>query len=330
MVPVAIAAAGPLQGKLMSEEQEEGAGGYAVANLLYLNSASPLDANGLTFNLATAVQLPGVGPSTLWSTLNVHSAFGVVVEGASSKVDGAGIAFSSSVSGFTNLTIGASNVNALAVNYAACQAPITFTNGLRQPTQPSSFNGAVRFAFSYFLSDGATYSVTVNLSISAVSAFATTHDLLGNPYQVVTGITGTRTYSYLPTGAQVVSQVTWVSSASAHFYPYALLSSAPGVYTMANAAYLDAEGLTFSITPQAPSNGAAPGVGSQCSSVTVHVVTTNQTVTQLNEGAYTSAPLLAVQQQLYLFGKGATNNCHLIGQWRGGGVDVRTLVKSSS
>ena len=118
------------------------------------------------------------------------------------RVDRLGTAFVSSVPGFTNVPIGASNLNSLAANYDQCQAPITFTNGLRPPTQPSASNGALRIQYSYSISDGVNYTVQGNLTISTASAFATLKDQLGNPYQQVVNVTGIRTYTYLATGQQ--------------------------------------------------------------------------------------------------------------------------------
>jgi hypothetical protein len=167
------------------------AGTVNSSNLLYLASSVPVDGQGLTWSLASPVQLPGNGPASLFSQLNVFNSSGVFIEGYSSRVDGLGEAFLSSIPGFTNVTIGASNINSLAPVYSSCQAPISFTNGLRVPTQPSTFNGAVLFSYSYFISDGSTYSIQANLTISTSSAFATTKDQLGNPYQTVTNVVGT-------------------------------------------------------------------------------------------------------------------------------------------
>ena len=93
--------------------------------LLYLNSSLPVDAVGLTFNLSSSVQLPGADPTVLHSQLSVYASSGTAVEGGSAGFDKLGQAFLSSVSGFTNSTIAASNVNSLSANYAQCSAPIT-------------------------------------------------------------------------------------------------------------------------------------------------------------------------------------------------------------
>ena len=271
-------------------------------NLLFLGSSAPFDGNGLAWQLSTAVQLPGAGPSVLFSLLGVHNSSYGIAEGASGPIDSAGSAFLSSVPGFSNVTIPASNVNALAANYGACQAPITFTNGLRAPTQPSSFNGNLHISFSYFISDGATYAVTTNLSITTTSAFASLKDQLGNPYQSVVSVTGQRTYTYLPTGASLTSQVSSASvnpPSTPRFYPYALLSSAPGVYSENTAPFLDAAGITFTVTPPAPSNGNNVGVGPQYSSTSIALTSANTTVL-LNEAYFIHAPALSYQQQLYI------------------------------
>jgi hypothetical protein len=274
-------------------------------SLLYLNSPIPVDSSGLILLFSQPIQLPGAGPGPLYSSVTLYnSSAGAVVESNASRVDGLGSAFLSSVPGFTNVTISASNINALAAQYAACQAPITFTNGLRQPIQPTSFNGAAQFSYSYFLSDGATYTVQANLTVTTSSPFAATQDLLGNPYLTVLNVVGTRVYTFLPTGAQLSSGVDGLcavanTTASQRFYPYALLSSAPGVHTMANAPFLDALGLDFYIVPSAPYLGAPVGPGYyqlEWSCVRLYFSGTAQVLT---EAGYTIAPLFRLQQQLY-------------------------------
>ena len=274
----------------------------STTNLLYLGSPSPVDSHGLTWTLSSPVQLPGEGPSVLFSLINVYASSNGVVESNRSRQDSEGVAFLSNVPGFTNLTIGASNINSLAANYGACQAPITFTNGLRTPTQPSSFNGGVHITYSYFVSDGETYSVATNLSLTAASAFATLKDQLGNPYQIVVNVTGSRTYIHLPTGAALTSQVSYASRSpplTLRFYPYTLLSSSPGVYTPNTAPYLDGDGITFAIQPSAPINGNKPGIGPQYNATTIAFVTYMDGVI-LNEANYISAPSPSLQQQQYI------------------------------
>ena len=272
-----------------------------IPNLLYLGSGSPVDGNGLVWDTSPAVQLPGIDPTLPQSTIVVYNSGGLTLERGSTRIDNAGEAFLSTVPGFNNITIPASNLNSLAVSYSTCQAPITFTNGLRQPTQPSAANGAQRFNYSYVISDGATYAVQTNLSITTTSAFATTQDQLGNPYQLITKITGIRSYTYLPTGSQVVSSVTadLTADTSSRFYPYSLLSSLPAVYNVNSAPFLDAVGLILAISPAAPANGVAPGTGAQYNSVNVRMQSFTNSSTLLNEGVYTAPPVLALQQQYY-------------------------------
>ena len=272
-------------------------------NLVHLNSRIPFDAAGLLLTVASPIQLPGRGPSQLYSSLALTNVSGYVGESASSRLDPYGQAFASSIPGFTPLTIGAGNVNGLAVRYTACQAPLTFTNGLRAPTQPFASNGAAHFSYAYSLSDGATYHVQTSLTVSADSAFATSQDALGNPYQTVVAVTGTRTYTYLPTGAQVTSTVTGLSTATSasadqRWYPYSLLASPPGIYSMNTAPYLDYDGLEFAISPSAPANGAAPGQGTQYGAVSVYMTTTAESGL-LEEGNSLTQPSVQLQTQSY-------------------------------
>ena len=274
-----------------------------TANLLYLGAALPMDTTGLTLQYSPAVQLPGVGPNPTFTQVQLRNQQGLIVEGATTRVDAQGEAYLSNIPGFVNQTIGASNINALAANYAACTAPITFTNGLRAPTQPSASNGATRFAYNYVISDGVTYSIQGSLIIICSSAFATAKDLLGNPYQTITNVTGTRVYTYLPTGATLTSTINGLSTAvnanaDQRFYPYALLASSPGVYTMATAPFLDNDGLEFSVSPSIPQNGLAPGVGTQYAATTLFF-TTPEPIAVLTEGFFTALPDVKLQQQVY-------------------------------
>ena len=225
-------------------------------NVLYLGgTTTPFDVQGLTLNMATGVQLPGNGPLT-FPTISIRSIAGQVMEAFSSRVDVGGTAFVSNVPGFVNITIGASNLNALAPMYSTCQAPITFTNGLRPFLEPNSNNGARTFRFVYTVSDGMTYSIVGNLTFTATSGFATDQDQLGNPYQTIVGVTGTRTYTYLPTGAMVNSTVSGLSTQygtpDQRWYPYTLLGSSPGVYTPSTAPYLSAPGSGVQHQPGRP------------------------------------------------------------------------------
>ena len=234
-------------------------------NLLYVGQSIPFDSDGIELVIVdnVRIQLPGAGPLNLVQYFSLYNASGVVEEGdvggVSTRIDSLAVAFLSTLPGFRNVTIGASNLNALAPNYQTCTAPITFTNGLRPPVEPTASSSSLRFIYSYFISDGATYSVNASLLITASSAFASSFDLLGNPYQTVVGIAGTRVYTYLPTGARVVSNITGSMPASyindQLFYPYALLAASPGVYTINTAPFLDSVGLAYSYDPAGPALG---------------------------------------------------------------------------
>ena len=283
-------------------------GQSSQANLLYLNSTWPVDSTGLTWLMTSPVQLPGAGPVSLYSSLQVYNASGAVVEGGWGElVDPLGQSFLSSIPSFVNSTIAASNVNTLAAVYSQCQAPITFTNGLRQPTQPSVSNGATHISYSYFISDGTTYSVQTNLTITTTSAFANTNDAIGSPYQTIIAVTGTRLYTYLPTLTTQLSNITGLSTSatsppSQRFYPYALLSAAPGVYSVNTAPFIDGNGIGFSVFPAIPANGAPIGVNGAGYSVTKLQLTalTVGASAVLTDAPYsTNAPLISTQLQSY-------------------------------
>ena len=196
--------------------------------------------------------------------------------------------------------------NALTVNYAQCRAPITFLNGLSPPTQPTPSNGALSFTYSYSISDGVTYSVQSSLTVTTSSPFANTRDMLGNRFQTIVNITGTRTYTFLPTLANVTSAVTGlanVSRADLRFYTYAYLLASPGVYTTDNASFLDGDGFAFTVSPAVPALGLS--VGSAVYSTVNFFLLVNSTTSTavLSEGRIaTSAPISTLQRQTYLFG----------------------------
>ena len=137
------------------------------------------------------------------------------------------------------------------------------TNGLRASTQPSVSNSALRFNYSYTVSDGDTYSVTSNLTFTASSEFAIRVDALGNPYQTLNSVTGVRMVTNLTSGATVTQSVTGLAphfispnlgpQSSNVFYPFSLLSSAPGLYSMDTVPYWDREGVIFTISADIPS-----------------------------------------------------------------------------
>ena len=272
-------------------------------NYLYLGNAYPVDGFGITWTLGSPIQLPGHGPSVLFSTINVSNQSGIISESNVLRIDGLGEAYLSTVPGFLNVTIGASNINSLAPNYPACQAVISFTNGLRTPIQPSASNGAKLFGYNYTISDGVSYTVSGNLTFSATSSFANLFDQLGNGYQVITNVTGTRIYTYIPNGQQVISKVSGLSLAAyafadQRFYPYSLLGAAPGVYSINTAPFFDYNGVEFSLSPSAPVNGLPPLTGVQYNATTLFFTTPEPTAV-LTEGYYINQPLIQYQQQSY-------------------------------
>ena len=180
-----------------------------VEGLVYINCSTPVDSQGLTATLTSPIQLPGTPPTSLYSSITFFSSSTGVMKGSSSLLDSAGQSFLSDIPGFLNRYIPASNINSLAVNYSACSAPITFTNGLRAPTQPSVSNGGYHVNYSYTISDGLSYIVQAQFTLTTNSAFASQKDQLGNPYQSVINITGSRSYLYLSTGQSMQSQVSF-------------------------------------------------------------------------------------------------------------------------
>ena len=275
-------------------------------NLLYINYSLPVNEDGIAFTTSVPVQLPGTGPTQPTSVISlVSSPEGGVIEYGGGRVDPIGQAYLSTLPCFLQRTIPASNVNNIAVKYATCQAPITFSNGLRPPTQPSYYNGAQSIRYSYTISDDDSYIVQTDLVLTLSSAFATSRDQLGNPYQTVVNATGTRVYTYLNTSNTITSVVTGLSSAqsgvpSQRFYPYALLSSAPGVYTINTAPFLDGDGIAFHIDPSAPLDGNEPYVSVHYSAVRVLLATPpsggDPVVTEADA---TAPPLLSYQHQTY-------------------------------
>jgi len=277
----------------------------ALGPLLYLNSQLPFDSNGITLQLASPTQLPGGDPRNPVSLLNLYGLNSSIIELGSSLLDPLGQAFLSGIPGTINTTIGAANINTLAVNLGACKAPITFTNGLRSPTQPSVSNGGRTISWSYFISDGVSYSVLTNLTLTASSAFATTTDQLGNPYQSIIAITGTRAYTYLTTGAVLTSTVTSLANSTGdqRFYPYSLLSASPGVYSVSTTPFTDHDGLSFAVSPTVPALGLPNGAVPSYSVVTVYYggggPTLSPFLTEVNIA--TNPPLASLQIQTYSF-----------------------------
>ena len=298
-------------------------------NLLYLVGSLPFSSGGIAFALGTSqtVTLPGNAPtvqqtqlSYFQETVSLASPTAATIvrqyiaESGSTRIDPSGSAFLSSIPGFTNVTIGGANANIGAVQYGKCSAPITFSNGLRTPIIAGTFNGAQHVQFNYFISDGFTYSITCNLTLTMANAVAANIDALGNQYQQVVGVTGTRVYTYLPTNAAIVSAVSTVSNgangfADQRFYPFALLGSAAAVYTVNTAPFLDYDGIEFNISPGTPAAGEPPSTGTIYTATNVHMEGRELSPVLVDGYFYpsssftssgpTGAPLLALQQQSY-------------------------------
>ena len=227
-------------------------------NLLLLSSPLPLDSLGLLLNLSGPTPFPGGSPTHPLTTFHLYAAADRLVEGGGAGIDARSSAYVSGVPGFNNVSMPSTSINALVADPVHCLAPITFVNGRRTPVQPSVFNGATQFQYAFSLSDGVNYSVSTQLNVTCSSAFATTKDALGNAYQIVVNVTGTRVYTHLPTLATLTSTVTLTPNTPARWYPYTLLEAAPGVYNGDLVPHLDGDGWELALQPPVPADGLAP------------------------------------------------------------------------
>jgi len=128
---------------------------------------------------------------------------------------------------------------------------------------------------------------------------------LGNPYQSIIGINGTRVYTYMTTGSVLTSTVSSLASSTGdqRFYPYALLSASPGVYSLSTTPLIDHDGLSFTVSPAVPSLGLPNAAIPSYSVVTVYFgggsPTQSPFLTEVNIG--TNSPVVSLQQQTYSF-----------------------------
>ena len=112
-------------------------------------------------------------------------------------------------------------------------------------------------------------------------------------------------YTYLVDGSSLTSTITGLSTGSAaatasqRFYPYSLLSSAPGVYSAATAPFLDGAGVAFGVSPAVPALGASLSSSTLYSSTTVRLLSTQGADAVLVDGVVLSLPLESLQQQSY-------------------------------
>ena len=139
--------------------------------------------------------------------------------------------------------------------------------------------------------------MSASLLLNATSQFPTGVDQLGNQYQTIANITGTRTYSNAT--YSLTSTVTGLSNATyayddEFFFPYAFLQAAPAVYTANTAPFLDYDGLEYGISPPAPKDG---GVTPTLYSAVSPYYYTSLTEVVLREGSQQDYPLSQLQKQ---------------------------------
>ena len=275
-----------------------------------------------SLDVGTVLQLPGVGAVVLVGAVQLQSRYGVLLElgfgvgpntgiYTSVVIDPNAQAYLSSIPGFANTTIAASNVNALAVRYSECQAPITFTNGLRAPLQPSASNSALLYNYGYTITDGETYSVTTNFTLTMSSEFAVSQDSLGNPYQTVIGIVGVRNYTNVTSGVVTTQNVTGLAPDSfpttGHdgfpltpdntFYPYALVGSAPGMYSIHTAPFLDGAGIAYMTSSTSAVHDLLQPV--LIRGIPTYSVLNEQVFPNSEVFSYLPSPVLSLQQQTF-------------------------------
>jgi len=79
-----------------------------------------------------------------------------------------------------------------------------------------------------------------------------------------------------------------------------MATASPGVYSTSAAPFFDAEGISFTVSPAVPADGAA--VGSTPTYTTVRLfVQTSEATAVLTEANAINAPLSTLQQQTYTF-----------------------------
>ena len=196
------------------------------------------------------------------STLQPNIAMGSVFNDGTGLVDNPGfvidynsVSITSNVPGFINKTLNCpTNRNCRNINTQQCTSFISFTNGGINPPQDYQLRNAnvSPYTYSYYISDGRTWSVLNNLTLTIDTTLGFSVSNLGNYYLTVTNITGTRVYSSPLNQPTVVSKVTSIFTGRALtqniFFPLAL-SSMLSVYNMNNAPFLDYGGLAYQLTP---------------------------------------------------------------------------------
>ena len=234
-------------------------------------SSQPVDTNGFSVQLASSIQYPGVDPDVISPSLSIHADFntqtGVFEFVNNQQNQEAGLSdptstavTSSTIPGFTSILIGQGSLNEGEVNYDMCTATISINNGLA--TRPSSNIGATSlvYRYTYTISDG-TYLVTSEMMLTCSSA-SPQQDLLGNYYQTVVGVSGTRTYT--DGSGTFISDIRTLDNGDGisqtadtpqRIYPFSFSSAPPGAYPTADSApFLDVAGLQFRVDPPAPND----------------------------------------------------------------------------
>ena len=165
--------------------------------------------------------------------------------------------------------------------------------------EPRVSNSALQSFYSYAVSDGAVYFVTANLTLTMSSQFAVNQDALGNPYQTVVDVKGVRAYTNLSSGETTIMNVTGITHGihmyNYSFYPYSLLGSSPGVYTMNTAPFWDLNGLLYASS----SSTAVQLIVKIVQQGSVVKALLSEVVYFSSESLYHPAPLLSLQQQTY-------------------------------
>ena len=233
---------------------------------LYIGTDLPVDLNGIRLNFQDVpdVQLPGVGPVVRYDQIAIQAGPGFVGLAGSDpeldntfRIDPLGQAWLSPYPGFVNQSIPAANINAPVIDLVNCKAPIDSRNGGAIP----GYGYAPSFTYQYTIGDGSTWEAVTIMKVTASKDLYV--DELGNQYQTIADVTGTRKYTWLPTGMGSTSAIpaidTNYDAPSQRWYPFALTQAATGVYNTSTAPYLDGDGLAIRISPAMPINGEPAG-----------------------------------------------------------------------
>lgn len=235
--------------------------GYAN-NLLYTNG-TVFDDGGIVYQLATPTQYPGAGALVNVTSANVYRTSAgaaipsAIVEDPSFIIDNTSTSVTSTIPGFVSLDfVGCpKNPNCGNINTDTCTSGLTRSNGLVQLPYLDQLRAANKspYNYSYFISDGSTWSTTANLTLTIDTVKAWKVTRLGDFYFTATNITGTRLY-YCPLGTLTVAANAKNSTnhdlailADQYIYPFAQPQQ-PSVYTSNNTAPLvDSGGLGYGI-----------------------------------------------------------------------------------